>query len=354
MQRKEILMLDTKKLLLEFSALTGVSGLETGPAAYGAKLLGEFGRTELTPLGSVVCAVRPPREGEGHILLEAHMDEIGMIVTYIDDKGFLKVQACGGVDRRILSAYPVTVHTQNGPIEGVVCSTPPHLSAGDHSKKNAKIEEISIDIGYSKEAAECRVSLGDRVTLNAPSRPLLGDIVTGKALDDRAGCVSLLKALEYLSGRSLNCGLTVAFTAMEEVGGMGAKTTAYAVAPTHSVSVDVSFAHTPDAAKEKCGVLGKGPMIGFAPVLSAKMSRDFVELAKKNKIPFQCEVMGGRTGTNADAVATARGGVAAGLISIPQRYMHTPIEAVSAEDVENTAKLIAAYVNTFERQGKRP
>jgi endoglucanase len=131
---------------------------------------------------------------------------------------------------------------------------------------------------------------------------------------------------------------------MEEVGGQGAKTAAYQVSPTHAIAVDVSFAHTPDAKKEKCGELKKGPMIGYAPILSRAMTEGMIAAAKANDIPFQNEVMGGRTGTNADSIATSRGGVACSLLSIPQKYMHTPIETVAVEDVENTGRLIAAYL----------
>jgi endoglucanase len=205
------------------------------------------------------------------------------------------------------------------------------------------VDELYIDIGYSKTEAEARVSPGDRVTPLAPARPLLNGIVSGRALDNRAGCAALLKALEYLGGRKLDMGLSVLFSSMEEVGGMGARTGAYIAEPTHAVAVDVSFAHTPDAKPEKTGILGKGPMIGFAPILSAATSAALCDLAKENRIPFQREAMGGRTGTNADVIATSRYGVKTGLVSIPLKYMHTPVEAVSVEDVENTARLIAAY-----------
>lgn len=338
-------MLDTKKLLLDFSAQTGVAGLEASVAKYASGLLEPFGPTRITPLGSLVCTVQPPKENGPHILLDAHIDEVGMIVTFIEDTGFLRVTSCGSIDRRILMAAPVRVHTQDGALDGVVCSTPPHLSTGD--KKNANVDEIYIDIGFSGEDAKKRVIPGDRVTISAPSRALLGDAVSGKALDDRAGCVAHLKALEYLSGRKLNCGLSVVFSSMEEVGGRGAQTATFDLAPTHAIVVDVSFAHTPDSVREKCGVLSQGPMIGFAPILSSEMSKTFVNLAKENSIPHQLEVMGGHTGTNVEAVAVSRGGVVTGLLSIPQKYMHTPIEAVSVADVENTAKLIAAYVSSF-------
>lgn len=334
--------MDTKQLLLEASALTGVAGREQAAAAWFVDKLRAYGRPEITPLGSVLCMVRKPAPGDPHLLLDAHLDEIGMIVSYVDDTGFLRVGACGGMDRRILAAAPVTIHAEGGLLAGVVCSTPPHL-AGDGEKKNPKIEEIWIDTGYDGPAARERIAPGDIVTLQSHPRPLLGDLVSGRALDDRAGCVAHLKALEYMADMELNCGLTVLFSSMEEVGGQGAKTAAYHVNPTHAIAVDVSFAYTPDDKKEKCGALHGGPMIGFAPILDSAMSRAFVRIAREREIPFQYDVMSGRTGTNADHIAVARGGVATGLLSIPQRYMHTPIETVTVADVEQTGRLIAEY-----------
>lgn len=345
--------MDTKKILLEFSSKTGVSGLESEAAAYGEKLLSGFGKVAISPLGSLICTVSEPKEGRPHIMLDAHMDEIGMIVSYIGDKGFLRAGGCGGVDRRMLLASTVTVHTRSGDISGVVCSIPPHLNK-DGDNKNKKVEEIYIDIGAAdKPEAENLVRLGDRITIKSRSRELLNGFVSGKAIDDRAGCVSLVKALEYLdlAKNPLNCGLSVVFSSMEEVGCQGAKTAAFAVEPTHALVVDVSYAYTPDEQKENCGEIKKGPMVGFAPVLEDRLSKLLVSLAGKNEIPCQCEVMGGRTGTNSDVIATTRGGVRTALLSIPQKYMHTPIETVAVEDVENVGRLTAAFIREIAREG---
>jgi endoglucanase len=349
--RKEPLMMDTAKLLMEFSALAGTPGMEDAACGYAAKWLADYGKVGTTPLGGVVCTVREPRAGEPHILLDAHIDEIGMVVTMIDEDGFLKVAASGGVDRRVLMASPVIIHTQSGEVNGVVCSVPPHLQ-GSEEKKNLSVEEISIDTGMDKETCEQKIRPGDRVTLLSFTRNLLGDRVSGKALDNRAGCVSLMYALETLGGE-IPCGLTVQFSSMEEVGGMGAKTGGYRVNPTHAIVVDVSFAHTPDAEKVRCGIMGEGPMIGYAPILTHSLSRRLEELAKENEIPSQPEIMSGRTGTNADAIVTLREGVRTALISVPLKYMHTPIEVVSVSDVEYTGRLVAALVQDIAKGGVR-
>lgn len=344
-------MIDIAELLLEFSARIGTSGVEDEVADFSASLLKGYGAVERTPLGSILCCVSPPQDGKPHILLDAHMDEISMVVTGIEDKGFLQVSACGGIDRRILLSARVLVHSRSGPIQGVVCTIPPHLNADD--KTNKKVEEIYIDIGRDKEQAQADIALGDRITMASYPRRLLGRQVSGKALDDRAGCVSLLRALDDLATTPADCGLTVMFSSMEEVGGQGAKTAAYAVNPTHAIVVDVSFAHTPDAPKERCGLIGKGPMIGFAPVLSRRLSQRLIALAEENDFPCQTEVMGKSTGTNADCIATTRCGVKTALVSIPQKYMHMPVEVVDVDDVDYTGRLIAALVRDIAQGGEQ-
>lgn len=346
--------MDTKQMLLEFSALTGVSGTEGEAACYGEKLLEQYGDVSISPLGSVICTVSQPGEDGVHIMLDAHIDEIGMTVSSIEESGFLRVGETRSVDNRGLLASPVFVHTQKGQVAGVICSIPPHLTKS--GEKNKKTGEIYIDIGADNKAeAEKLVSLGDRVTIKSFPRGLLNGVVSGKALDDRAGCVALVKTLEYLNlGNSLlGCGLTVVFSSMEEVGHQGAKTAAFEINPTHAVAVDVSYAHTPQSAKEKCGEMKKGPMIGFAPILNADISKRLRTLSEESGIPYQYEVMSGRTGTNADVIAVSRAGVKTACISIPLKYMHTPVETVAVEDVENTARLLAAFIRDLERQAAR-
>lgn len=293
-------------------------------------------------LGSVIAPVRRPKEGEPHILLDAHLDEIGFIVTAIDDDGFLRVAKVGGPDIRVLLGHEVTVFGKE-PIYGVFCCRPPHLSSREDYKVVPKLDELAIDIGYDRERACEKVSPGDYVTLRQTPKALLNGMVSGKALDNRAGVMTILRCLE-LCAEKVNCGLTAAFTLREEFGPSGAATASFAAEPTHAIVVDVSFGYTPDAPREKCGDMGKGPMIGVSPVLSQDMTSMLFSLAKELSIPYQTEVMGGRTGTNADCVSISRGGVSTGLVSVPLRYMHTACETIAMEDIENTARLMAAAV----------
>ncbi len=339
-----------KTIISEITRPAGVSGDEGEAAQVAAGLLSRYGTVTTDVLGNVICSVSPVPESGEHLLLDAHLDQIGMIVQSIDDKGFIKVAKCGGIDRRVLMASEVTVYGKQ-PLYGVVCSSPPHLSAEGADKKAPKFEDIAIDIGLSKTEAEEMVSPGDRVVLRGDVVELAGGQIVSQALDDRACCAIILRALNLIAGKKLNIGLTALFSTREEVGGQGAKTGAYAIAPTQAIVLDVSFALTPDSPKSKCGEMGKGAMIGFAPTISRRFSQELCALAKEQGIPFQREIMDGRTGTNADEIVVSRGGVETGMVSVPIRYMHMPVETVDPEDIEASAKLIAAYI--LEKGGAR-
>lgn len=323
----------------------GVSGLEECAAKEAEALLKKYiPEAKADVFGNVTGMKKSAKENAKTFLLDAHIDEIGMIVTAIDGKGFLRVSNCGGVDRRLLAAQAVTVHGKE-PLWGIVGTKPPHLMSADEAKKVGKMEEMFIDIGMNKEEAEKLVSLGDRITMNSPITTLHGGLVCGKALDDRAGVAAILYALELLKDEDAGINVAVQFTGKEETGGQGAMIGAYAADADYAAAVDVSFAKTPDADAHKCGVLKKGAMIGYSPVLDKKMSDALVRLAKEQNIPYQLEVMGGRsTGTNADEIFTARAGVRTALLSIPERYMHTPVEVVAIEDIKAAGALLAAVI----------
>lgn len=340
--------MNCKDLLMRLSQAVGVSGREDSVTAIAARELAAVGEVTRSPLGDLICTVRKPEEEQKNFMLDAHVDEIGMIVTWIDDEGFLKVSPVGGFDRSLLLASQVAVHTKEGALPGVICSIPPHLQSGE--AKNPKFEEIFIDIGYNKEEAQKRVSPGDMVTFVTPTREMHGGFITGKAIDNRSSCAAVMRAAELLKDEKGGWGLSVTLTTREEVGGMGAQTAAYTVNPTHAVTVDVGFGHTPDCKKEQCGQFGKGPLVAFGALLDGEVSRTLVQAAEEEGIPYQTEAMGGGTGTNADAILIARGGVKTGILSIPQGYMHTPVEKILAEDIENTARLLAAYV---KKEGNR-
>lgn len=335
--------MDVRKLLVALTEAVGVSGAEDGAAQVALAELRRFSPdAAMDAFGNVSARFGAWRDDRPILLLDAHIDEIGLIVTHITEDGFLKVGNCGGVDRRLLLAQQVIIHGRER-LAGVICSKPPHLEKGDESKKTPEVDAIAIDTGFSREQLIKRVSPGDRVTLHTSTRTLLGDRITGKSMDDRAGVAVILRALELLDATETTFNIAVQFSTQEEVGERGAKIAAYSVSPDYAIAVDVSFAHTPDAPEHKCGKLGEGVMIGVSPTLSREMSDTLHTLAAGQGIPHQTEVMAGETSTNADVIGVTRSGAKTSTLSIPLRYMHTPVEVVSLADLEATARLIAAY-----------
>lgn len=328
-----------KEIIFSLCGAPGVSGAEGSAAQVASQLLARHARVRKDALGSVIGEI----DGEDpHILLDAHLDQIGLIVTDIDAQGFLRVEKCGGIDTRTLYGQNVTVWGVD-PLPGVLCSTPPHLRKAEDVNKAPEWKELAVDIGLNAQQACEKVRLGDRITFDTKPAQLLNERMTAPALDDRAGVAALLLALEKAKGKLRNR-VTVAFTVQEEVGTRGAGPAAFSIKPDKAVVVDVSFAMSPGCPAHKCGKLGGGAMIGVAPTLSAGMSADFVRLAQTHGIAHTLEVMGGETGTNADVIDISRGGVETGLLSIPLRYMHTSAEVVDLRDVEAVADLLARYL----------
>lgn len=333
-------MNDMKKMLTDLSLANGTSGAEDEIRNRIREFIPKYMTAETDRFGNIYAVL----EGSGKtFLLDAHMDRIGLIVTGIEDGGFLRVAKVGGMDARVLAAQDVTVWGKE-PVYGVITSTPPHLSTGDEAKKAVDFDKILVDTGLSKEKAEQLISLGDRITVRCPVTELLNGRIAGAALDDRAGCAAIIRAAELAAEKENHPTVILLFASQEETGGDGAQTGSFNLTADECIAVDVSFADAPDMPSKKCGKLGKGPMIGIAPALSYKMSQKLIETAKKNDIPFQYETMGDSTGTDADEIAVSKCGNLTALVSIPQRNMHTGVEIVDVKDVENTAKLIAEYI----------
>lgn len=332
--------MDLEKSIMSLADTRGVSGDEKAAAELALSMLKSYTDDCFIKNGNVIG--RFGRKGaKPHILLDAHIDQIGFTVTHITDDGFLKIAGCGGIDRRLLLAQQVTV-LGSKPLDGVICAIPPHLETDE--SKVPEMEDICVDVGLSKARAEEMISLGDKIVFSSRCEKLQGDRITGAALDDRCGVAAILRALELVKDKALQCELTVMFSTQEEVGERGAKIGAFDIEPDIAIAVDVSFALTSDDSELKCGKMGGGCMIGFSPVLDRELSKRFKAVAEKNDLPYQIEVMSGTTGTNADRFSVNKNGVKSVTLSIPLKYMHTPVEVISLSDVENTAQLIAAYI----------
>ena len=333
------------ELIFRLCGAPGVAGEEAPVLRAAAEELKKYASVHTDALGNLTAEMGK-KDAKEHVLLDAHLDQIGLIVTRIDDEGFLHVDQCGGVDRRVLPGSPVTVLGRET-LRGIVCCTPPHL-AGDNEGKVLPVEKMAVDVGLSEEEARRLVFPGDRILFYSRPKKLLGTKISAAGLDDRAGVAALIRCAQLLSEEELDCRLTILCSTREETGGQGAVTGAYLAAPTQAVAVDVSFALQPDVPEENCGKLGGGPMIGVAPVLDRAMGEKLFAIARRLKMPHKADVMGGKTGTNGDEIAVSRSGVRTALISIPLRYMHTPAEVIDLRDVEYTAELLAEYIREAE------
>lgn len=330
-----------EKLLKELCQITAVSGDEPQITQFIQENLKDLCHTEVNVDGSLIASIGPKNARNG-ILFDAHIDQIGLIVTYVDKSGFLKFAACGGMDPRILYGQSVVIHSKLK-MTGIICSTPGHLKDSNQRGKFPDISDLVVDVGTDDENVLSAISVGDKISFKPNFKKLLNDNFASPSTDDRAGVCIMLKLAQALSKQNSNQSFTVLFSSKEEVGTLGAKTSAFKCDPSQAISVDVSFAKQHDLSENNYAELGKGPMIGIAPILSKNISNLLVDIAMKNGIPYQIEVMGGKSGTNADSIVTTKSGIPCGLVSIPQRYMHSNVEMVNIHDLENTFKLLLEY-----------
>ncbi len=329
--------MDTLELLKKIIACPTASGREReGLELYRGLLAPYTDKVFADPFGNIKAVF-----GTGEILLEAHTDKIGLIVTHVYDGGFLRVAAVGGVDARVLPAEEFVVLTENGAIPAVGVSVPPHLASDEERKSAKKIDEALLDAGLE---AVGQVQPGDRVLYAAPVRAMANGRICAPYLDNSAGACVLILAAQYLAGQNALDGVTLCFAAQEETGSRGASPAVFGGEYREAIVVDTSFAAAPGIKKEQSGTMGGGTMIGFSPALDGALSRGFRALAQELGVPFSCEVMGGATGTDADEISRAGTGVPTALLSVPIRNMHTPSEICMAEDIENAAALIAAHI----------
>lgn len=343
--------MDYEQTLSRLCALSAPSGFEAPAAQAAAELLRPLAdEVYTTRLGSVVGVRRCGKENAPRLLLDAHLDEIGFIVTGREE-GFLRFAPLGGVDLRMLPDREVKLLT-DPPIYGVVTCLPPHVQDAGDMDKSTSIKDLLFDVGLSQEEAEKRVPAGTPATYRGGCAPLGGDMLCGKALDDRAGFAVLLDVLERLRGKELNADLYILGSTQEETHSSGAITAAYAIAPQLCVAVDVTHGDSPDAPKHETFKLGGGPVIGVGPNCARLLSERLKKLAKAGDIPFQIEVMAGSSGTNAWPIQVSREGVATAVLSVPERYMHTPVEVVHKKDLEDTARLLAAFVEGVGEEGE--
>jgi endoglucanase len=291
--------------------------------------------------------------GSPRIMLAGHADEIGMTVNYVDDNGFISVRKLGGVDAAIMKAQRVTVHSRKGPVSGVVGNIAPHLtkSSGNNNsdRKVPQMDDLFIDIGVSsKKEALKLLQIGDPITLVDDFQLLRNDLAVARAFDNRIGTWAVAEALRMLSkeAKKLNAEVCAVSNIMEETGCWGSRQIAYSLQPDVALVVDVTHAtDCPTVSKQLHGdvKLGNGPTVSHGGSNHPEVLARVEEVAKKAKIELQHEAVSNTSGTDTDAIFWTRGGIPSALISVPNRYMHSPVELISLKDLQQVPELLAAF-----------
>lgn len=327
--------------------LPAVSGFEMQAAqAVGTMFEPYCDEVRTDALGNVYAFRRCGRQGAKTLLLDAHLDQIGFVVTEVLEGGFVRFAPVGGVDPRMLLGNEVTILAEE-PLYGVIACMPPHLLKAGEQDKALPIEDMMIDTGLMD--AKRKISIGTPVIFALRPVQLSKDTVTGKCLDDRAGVAAILLAMEKLSTeQALSCNIAVLISAQEEVTGLGAQGGAFAVQPDYAIAVDVTHGKTPDGPSDGVFELGSGAAVGMGPNFHRGLTNMLIRTAKTWDIPYTLEVMEGNTGTNAWTIQIVAHGVATALLSIPEKYMHTPIETIRLSDLENVAELIYQFARRFD------
>ena len=343
------------KLLLDLLAARGPSGYENDPSRVWLDGAAPFANVSTDAIGTPLALV-PPR-GRGtrrRLLVMGHIDEIGLIVTHIDDDGYLWFREVGGWDAQILVGQRVVIESKSGPVAGVVGKKPVHLLRDEERKKVADIRDMHIDIG-ARDGDQARemVRVGDVAVIDAEPMAMPNGRLVSRALDNRLGSFVALEAARIVAEAGGGQWEVASVAAVqEETTFGGSKTSAFSLQPDAAIVIDVTHAtDAPGIDLKEAGKheLGSGPVISRGSTLNAKLFELILAAAKAERIPHTIEASGRATGTDADAVHLARGGIPTGLVSVPIRYMHSPVELVQLEDVTAAARLVAAAALRLKR-----
>jgi putative aminopeptidase FrvX len=339
------------ELLLDLLAARGPSGYEGAPARVWSEAAGAFAQVSTDVVGTPLALVAPRGDtgapSRRRLLLMGHIDEIGLIVTHIDDSGYLWFRAVGGWDAQILVGQRVVIDTREGPVAGVVGKKPIHLLRDEESKKVPEIRDLHIDVGARDgEDARGRVRVGDVAVIDAQPVALPNGRLVSRALDNRLGSYVALQAARLVAeAGGAQWELAAVAAAQEETTFGGSRTSAFALEPDAAVVIDVTHAtDAPGIEVKESGKheLGSGPVLSRGSTLNERLFELIFAAAEAESIAVTIEATARATGTDADAVHLSRGGVPTALVSIPIRYMHSPVELVELDDVQACARLLAA------------
>lgn len=338
--------MELKKTLATLVNESGVSGSEMNVSKIIQNLfIKHCDDVKVDLLGNIVALKKGNKKNGKNIkvMLAAHMDEIGLMVKKIDENGFILFTNVGGVDYRTLLSQEVIIHGEKD-IFGVIGAKPPHLQKESEKDQSIKMEDLYIDVGFTKKEVDKWLKVGDFISINRKLTSLHRDSIAGKAIDDRAGIVALLHCMKELENFNHQADIFFTATVQEEVGLRGAITSTYGIMPDIGIAIDVGHGTTPGVTAEDSIELGKGPAIGIGPNIHPAIDKKFIELAKEYKVPYQIEILPGGSGTDAWAIQVTKSGVPTGLLSIPLKYMHTSVELGNMEDIKLSGRLLALFI----------
>lgn len=334
------------ELLKKLSDMRGISGFEHRINNQIKKLFLPYSdEVSVDNLGSVISVKKCGIENPKKILIEAHIDEIGLIVRDIDKNGFLTFVNVGGVDPRILPSAEVIIHGKKD-IKGVIGAKPPHLADGREDKAT-KIKDMAIDTGLTPEEVRENISIGDSITLSQSVGELGKEQISLKTLDDRAGIAVLIEVMKRLDKEDICADVYAVAAVREEVGGYGAMTSAQKIMPDVAIAIDVCHGVTPDNSYSAYEI-GSGCIVTCGPNIHPKIFDRLIQIAKKHEIKTEIDVDGGNTGTDAWVMQVVGEGIPTGLLSIPLKYMHTSVETAAISDIEATIKLLTEFIKSFD------
>lgn len=329
----------------------GPSGYEE-PAAAVWRQAADFAELAFDGIGSTIATIGAA-EASPLVAVVGHIDEIGLVITHIDDKGFIYFGAIGGWDAQILVGQRVEVQTKDGPVLGVAGRKAIHVLDSEARKKAVELKSLHIDIGAGdKDRALELVRIGDPIVIAAEPQAVDGSRLVSRSMDNRLGAYVALESLRRVHERGKLTGRMAAIASVqEEIGLNGAGTSAFAARPDVAVAIDVCHAtDAPGMSENELGShgLGSGPSIGRGSTLSPQVFELLCETAERLGIAHTIEGSGRRTGTDADAIQISRSGIPTGLVSVPLRYMHSPVEMVDLEDLEQVIELVAGFAESLE------
>ena len=348
-------MSDPPPFLASLLDAVGPSGFEVGAARLWREEAETFAADVKTDVsGNTLATVNP--EGRPRVMLAGHIDEIGLQVTHVDDDGFLYVAGIGGWDPQVLVGQRVKILGPPGGVRGVVGRKAIHLQKAEERRKPSKISQLWVDVGVGSraEATALGLRVGDAMVVDAAMVSLAGDRIASRAIDNRIGAYVVLEALRLLADASPMASAVAVATVQEEIGGGtggGARSSAFGLEPDVALVVDVTFStDVPDIEKKELGEhrLGGGPVLSRGSAAHPVVFERLVEVAEAEGIPFTIQAAPRATRTDADSIYLTRSGVPTGLVSVPNRYMHSPNEMVSLSDLESTARLLAAFVSSLD------